>query len=291
VVRRFASALSASACLLPSCFAADRLLSSTGATQIEGASGGGLSPWAVIAGSGNGGREKVGASAFATALRTVGAYTLRSDGGAVGIGNRVELSVARWRADRSTPGPVNRLRMDVFGAKWRLWGEQTTAEGSSTELPNRQIAVGLQYKRNRSGEAALPVAARRSSDIDYYFSATQTWPRGLGEQRPVLANLTLRATRANQYGLLGFGGDRGDSRRLEPELSVATRVQEDMTVGVEWRSKTALLHDHREQSAKDLFISWQPHPHWSATASFVDLGTVGDQAGQRGFALSMRLRF
>ena len=47
----------------------------------------------------------------------------------------------------------------------------------------------------------------------------------------LLLNATLRATRANQMGLLGFGGDQGDSVRLMPEFSVAYLLDRKLALG------------------------------------------------------------
>lgn len=48
--------------------AGDRLLATGGVTQLEGAAGGGLTPWALIAGYGT--RDQIGASAFLTHVDT-----------------------------------------------------------------------------------------------------------------------------------------------------------------------------------------------------------------------------
>src|SRR5579863_5036944 len=72
--------------------AGDRLLATGGVTEIEGAGGGGLTPWALIAGLGT--DSQVGASASCTRVRPQN-FALDSCGVAVGIDNRVELSLAR----------------------------------------------------------------------------------------------------------------------------------------------------------------------------------------------------
>ena len=48
--------------------AGERLLATGGVMQIEGSAGGGLTPWALIAGYGT--REEIGASAFYTHAKT-----------------------------------------------------------------------------------------------------------------------------------------------------------------------------------------------------------------------------
>src|SRR4051812_22973310 len=69
-----------------------KLVLTNGISTVEGASGGGLAPWAVIAG--NETRDGVGIQAAATAAE-VKSYDFRSFNVAIGIKDRVELSYAR----------------------------------------------------------------------------------------------------------------------------------------------------------------------------------------------------
>src|SRR6187399_160595 len=103
-----AIALAASTSLL----AGDRLLVTGGAQQVEGAGGGGLVPWALIAGYGT--RDQVGGSAFVTRVRTDD-FNLDTGGVAVGLFDRVELSAAKQRFDASSVVPGLTLRMETFG--------------------------------------------------------------------------------------------------------------------------------------------------------------------------------
>jgi len=83
-----------------------RLLATGGVTQVEGAAGGGLVPWALIAGYGT--RDEIGGTAFATYIDT-GNFRLRTFGAAVGfydrVGCRLPSSISTWgrpsRARRS----------------------------------------------------------------------------------------------------------------------------------------------------------------------------------------------
>ena len=75
---------------------AGRLLATGGASTIEGSAGGGLVPWAVIAGYGT--EDQWGGAAFATRVE-VRDYALSSQGVALGWRNRVEIGVARQRFD------------------------------------------------------------------------------------------------------------------------------------------------------------------------------------------------
>ena len=67
--------------------AGDRLLGTWGVSEVEGAGGGGLTPWATITGTGSSNQN--GGSAFVTRLKTKDSYDLRVAGAAVGIRDKV----------------------------------------------------------------------------------------------------------------------------------------------------------------------------------------------------------
>ena len=261
--------------------AGDRLLGTWGVTQAEGAAGGGLVPWALIAGSGS--RDQTATTAYATTWRSQGGYTLTAGGVAVGLHDTVELSLARWRFGLSDTVPGQSIGLDTVGAKWRVWGD--ALHDQDRWWP--QVALGVQYKRNRDMAVPTALGARRGSDVDAYASATKLW-LGAVAGRNLLANLTLRATRANQFGLLGFGGDRNDARRIEPEASLAVLLRDDLAFGAERRDKPDNLSAFREQAAHDVFVAWFPSRHLSATLAWVHLGDVAGKAAQRGWYLSVQ---
>ncbi len=261
--------------------AGDRLLGTWGVSQAEGAGGGGLTPWALVTGSGS--RNQIGATAYATHWRSQGGFTLDAYGAAVGLYDTVELSVARWRFGLSDTVPGQSIRMDVWGAKWRVFGD--AIQDQDRWLP--QMAVGAQYKENHDMAVPTALGARHSSDVDLYASATKIWLGGLAG-RNVLAGLTLRSTRANQFGLLGFGGDRGDGRSIKPEASLATLLRDDFALGIEWREKPDRLSVFREERAADAFVAWFPSPHLSVTLAWLDLGNIANKAAQQGWYLSLQ---
>ena len=92
--------LIALACL-PAAQADGRLLATGGAMQIEGAAGGGLVPWAVLAGYGT--RDEYGGT-FAITRVDTGDYNLDMLGAAFTFRNRVEISYARQDLDLGTLG-------------------------------------------------------------------------------------------------------------------------------------------------------------------------------------------
>lgn len=261
-----------------------RLVATGGVTQIEGAAGGGLSPWALIAGTGT--NREIGATAFATHL-DISDFRLTAAGVGIGVYDRVEFSFARQRLGLGTTVPGASIEQDIVGIKLRLAGDAVFDQ--DRWMP--QIAVGAQYKRNRDFDA-VPAAlgARRDSDTDVYVSATKLWIDGpLG--RSLLLNATLRGTRANQMGLLGFGGDLGDRMELQVEASAAWLLQDNFAVGVEYRQKPSNLSVFPEDDYRDVFMAWWPSKHVSFTLAHAWLGTVADKPDQRAGYLSIQFAY
>ncbi len=274
------------AALLAASFAAaagDRLLVTGGAQQLEGTAGGGLVPWALIAGYGT--RDQVGGSAFATGVHT-GDFDLRSYGVAIGAYDRVELSYARQRFDASSVVPGLVLRMDTVGVKVKVAGDAVYDQ--DRWMP--QVAIGAMHKRDVDATIPKAVGARRGSDTDFYVSATKLWLAGLAG-RNLLVDATLRFTRANQFGLLGFGGDRGDRLRAAPEASAAVMLTDGLAVGGEWRWKPDNLSAFKEQDAGDVFLAWFPSRHAALTVAYAKLGTIAGKPGQKGAYASLQLTY
>ena len=262
-----------------------KLLLTGGVTQIEGAGGGGLTPWALIGGYGT--RDQVGANAFYTRV-DVSDYSLDSYGALVGLYDRVELSIARQRFDTRDVGAALglgrgfRFTQDTLGVKLRLAGDAVYDQ--DRWLP--QIAIGAMHKRNDQPDVLAFVGAQRRDDIDLYLAATKLYL-----DSSLLVNGTLRYTRANQFGILGFGGDRSDSRSLEFEASVARLLNRHLALGAEYRSKPDKLGIAREDAAWDVFLAWAPNKHASLTLAYVDLGNIVIEDDQRGWYLSLQLGF
>lgn len=263
--------------------AADRLAFTGGVTQVEGAAGAGLAPWALIAGLET--ADQVGGSAFATYASTPD-FSLRSAGMAIGWHNRVEMSFARQRFDAGAVIPGLTLGQDIVGVKVRVAGDAVFAPDSW--LP--QISVGVFGKKTLDFDAVpRAVGAARGEDLEFYVAATKLLFAALGGRNVVL-NGTLRRTRANQFGLLGFGGGRGGTR-LEPELSAAVLLSERLLLGAEYRAKPDDLAAFREQRAADLFLAWNPHKRVSFTGAWLDLGSIAGKCAQRGAYASIWVGF
>ncbi|WP_223214431.1 MULTISPECIES: DUF3034 family protein [Xanthomonas] len=262
-----------------------RLLATGGVSTIEGSAGGGIVPWATLAGYGT--RDELGGVVFATHVDS-GDYQLDVQGAAFTVGNRLELSLARQRLDLGTLQdrlalPWNALGQDVFGAKLRVRGDLVYGRGP-------QVSVGVQYKRLRDGRLPLAIGARDDHGTDLYVSASRLLLQGAGGYQ-LLLNGTVRATRANQGGLLGFGGDRRNSDRLVAEVSAAVLLSPAWVVGVEYRDKPDNLGFAREQAWADGFVAWFPNKHVSLTAAWADLGDIATLTDQRGPYLSLQVAF
>ena len=263
-----------------------KLLLTAGVSSIDGAAGGGLTPWAVIGSYAT--DTEFGATAFVTRANTQD-YGLTTFGAAVGIKDRFELSLARQALDAGVVVPGTTLKLDVAGIKLKLAGDAVL--DADTWMP--QVAVGAEFKRVDPGPAVgavLDSVAARRDGVDLYLSATK-----LFLAQGVLVNGTLRATRANQNGLLGFGSADSKRYRLEPEVSVAWLLRRDLAIGAEYRFKPDHLAfagaPFREDDWKDLFVAWAPTKHVSVTAAYVDLGNIVGHPRQTGGYLSVQLAY
>jgi hypothetical protein len=265
-----------------------KLTATGGVIQVEGAGGGGLTPWALITGYGT--RDSYGANAHYTYISTQD-YKLTSYGVAVGLLDRVELSVAKQKFTGSL-APLNNLSIeqDIFGIKVKLVGD--AVYNQDEWLP--QISAGAMFKRNNgiNGLGAVTnvkqLGAASDSGIDYYLAATK-----LFLAQSLLVNGTVRFTKANQMGILGFGGDKSD--RYEPMLegSVAYLINRKLAIGAEYRMKPRNLSADNEKDYYDAFVAWFPTKNVSLTLAYVSLGdiTVYNPKRQEGVYLSLQAGF
>jgi hypothetical protein len=262
-----------------------KLLLTGGVSQIEGAAGGGLTPWAVIGGYGT--REEIGGNAYFTRV-DVDDYSLDSYGVLVGFYDRVELSASRQRFDTEAVGAALGLgrgfafKQDTFGLKVRLFGDAVLEQDSW--LP--QVSMGLQHKQNDQAGVLAFIGARNDSGTDVYFSATKLYLA-----QSLLVNGTVRFTKANQFGILGFGGDRNDSYKAMAEGSVAYLLNRHLAIGAEYRQKPDNLGIAKEEDAWDVFVAWAPTKTVSVTVAYVDLGNIVIADNQRGVYASLQVGF
>jgi Protein of unknown function (DUF3034) len=259
--------------------AGDRLAWTGAVTQIEGSAGGGLVPWALIAGLGT--ADQLGGSGFISAASTTN-FSLRTAGLSLGIDDRVEVSVARQRFDAGSVIPGLTLGQDVVGVKVRLAGDAVFAPDQWWP----QVAIGAQHKQTLDySRIPRAVGADSGEGVDLYLAATKVYFAALNG-RNVIVNATLRRTRANQFGLLGFGGaDHGYDYR--PEFSAGVWVLEDLLFGAEYRGKPDNLAAFHEDSAKDVFLAWNPAKPVTLVLAWTDLGRIAGKPVQRGIYASL----
>jgi hypothetical protein len=267
-----------------------KLTATGGVSQLEGAGGGGLTPWALITGYGT--RDSYGANAHYTQVKTQD-YQLKTYGVAVGIADMVEISLAKQEFTGSL-APLNMLNLqqDIVGVKVKVAGDAVYDQAGW--MP--QIAVGAMFKRDSSigGLGALGVTsvkqlgAKDDHGVDYYASATKLYLA-----QSLLLNGTVRLTKANQMGLLGFGGDQRDQYQAQVEASAAYLITRKLVVGAEYRMKPHNLGVDKEKDYYDVFMAYFPTKNFSVTAAYATLGdiTVFNPKNQRGWYLSVQTGF
>jgi hypothetical protein len=263
--------------------AGDRLQWTGAVTQVEGAAGGGVVPWALVGGLET--DEQFGATAFATNV-AVSDFSLRTGGFGIDYDDRIELSVARQRFDAGSLLPGLTLGQNIVGLKVRVIGDAVFAPDEY--LP--QIALGAQWKRTLDfDQIPHAVGAARGEDVDLYLAATKLYFAALAGHN-VIIDATVRRTRANQFGLLGFGGD-GSGFSWMPEVSAAVWLNERLLLGAEYRDKPSNLQAFREDAARDIFLAWGPLKNLTLTVAWADLGSIAGKSSQRGLYASLWLGF
>ena len=267
-----------------------------GFNDVDGAGGAGLVPWALITGYGT--ANSWGANAHYTLVQ-LRDFRLRSYGIAVGALDRIEVSATRDQFD-VTGTALNGLSVaqHIYGLKVRVFGDAVYDQDSWVP----QTAVGVEYKKNSgiSNSAAVgldglvsPKQLGALSDVgtDWYINATK-----LFLAQSLLVNATIRFTKANEFGLLGFGGDLNDSRSVEFETTIAYILTRKLAVGAEYRDKPHNLGVDDERAAWDVFAAWTPSRNISIVAAFVSLGSIlapvtKQSRDQNGAYLSLQVGF
>ena len=261
-----------------------KLLLTDGVSNVEGSAGGGLSTWALIAGGDT--TDGVGLRAHGTYVSTPN-FALITEGVSAGLFDRVELSYARQGFDTGRAGAALGLGrgftfdQNIVGAKVRVTGDAVYDQ--DRWLP--QLAVGAQYKSNDE-PVVRAVGARHQSGVDLYVAATK-----LFLAQSLLVSGTVRATQANQFGILGFGGDRHDGYSAQFEGSAAYLLSRRLVIGAEYRTKPDNLRFAGENDAYDVFAAYAVTKSLSLTVAYVDLGSIATFTGQRGAYLSLQAGF
>lgn len=255
-----------------------RLIATGGAMSAEGAAGGGLVPWAVLAGYAD--ENQWGGSAWLSSMEPRD-FSLKAYGAAVGWNNRLEFSAGKQSFDIGVIAPGQSLEQTIVGVKTRLYGDLIY-----TRAP--QLSLGVLYKQNDTFDIPQAVGAVDDSGVDIYLAASKLWLDGLFH-RSVFLNTTLRATRANQTGLMGFGGDLNNSHQFVGEVSAGIFINRHWVVGAEYRQKPDQLSFAREDDWKDVFVGWFPNKRVALVAGWAALGSIAGFDNQDSFYLSIQV--
>jgi hypothetical protein len=281
-------AVAITSCVLAACLLGERIamadnpfggdegkfLLTAGFNDLEGSGGGGLVPLALISGYGSSGSW--GANGHFTDIQLKD-FQLRAYGVAVGALDRVEVSYTRQEFNvTGTALDGLGVAQDIVGLKVKLLGSAVYSQDSW--LP--QLAVGAEYHKNEGidngANAGLPglvsptqLGATSEHGTDYYIAATKIFL-----SQSLVVNAVLRATKANEFGLLGFGGDLKNSYSYKPEGTLAYLLTRDLALGTEFRTRPHNLSIDDETSAYDVFLAWAPTKNLSLVAAYLNVGSI-----------------
>ncbi len=257
------------------------LLAATGAqaavTNIDGQAGGGIVPWALLS------------SGPTVAYTHITTQNLNVDSLAVNtsFANRVEVSYARnmlnvngtnATAVGGLVGANSTDNVDNFGIKVKL-------NDMGDSMP--QFAIGAVYKKvsgNLYDNVLKPALGVNNSGTDIYAAASKILNMG----KTVLLNGVIRATKADELGLLGFGGGvtagAPSGYKLVPEVSAEVFAASNVVVGAEYRkmpnfsvagATDGVLHPN---SAYDFHVVYVANKTFTLTAAYANLGEVAPAA-------------
>jgi hypothetical protein len=263
-------------------FDSGKLLATGGVSDVEGAGGGGLATWAMITGYGS--DHSFGVNGHYTDV-SLPDYNLHTAGVSVGLYDRLELSYAWQGFDTQDVGGTLGLgrgfvfHQNVFGAKLRVLGDAIYDQDSWVP----EVSVGVQHKENDRPAIIAAVGGKGSVGNDFYLAASK-----LFLAQSLLVNLTMRETKANQFGILGFGGDKHNDYSTQFEGSAAYLFSRDFAAGVELRTKPSNLNIAKEGDAWDLFAAYFFNKNLSLTVAYADLGNIVIKDDQHGAYLSLQ---
>ncbi|WP_440056184.1 DUF3034 family protein [Pseudoalteromonas sp. T1lg65] len=253
-----------------------KLLATPGVAQVEGSGGGGIVPWAQLAGYAS--EDEWSLSGFCSRAN-VSDYQLDVCGVQGNIFNRLELSYAQQTFD------VEALNIDikqeVLGAKVRLYGDIVYSAWP-------QISLGVQHKRLDDDTVAALLGAEKDRGWDYYLAASKLHLGAIAGYN-WFWNVTARHSKANQLGLLGYGGQHYDSA-WHVEVSTAVFLSRHWAIGVEYREKSNNL-GLGESDWQDAFVAWFPNKSVNVTLARLDLGSIAGKPDQMGWYLSIMGNF
>jgi len=251
-----------------------KFLLTAGFYDLEGAGGGGLVPLALI--SGYGSSDSWGANAHFTNIQLKD-FQLRAYGVAVSALDRVEISYTRHEFNvTGTALDGLGIAQDIVGIKVKLVGNAVYSQDSWVP----QLAFGAEYQKNEGinngGNVGLPglvsptqLGAKSEHGVNYYLAATKIFLA-----QSLVVNAALRYTKANEFGLLGFGGDLKNTYSLKPEGTLAYLLTRELAVGAEYRTRPRNLSIDDETSAYTVFLAWTPTKNLSLVAAYLNVGGI-----------------
>lgn len=266
-------------------FDGQRTLGTSGLSSLEGSSGGGIASWATIGGYGS---KKSMGMAFHYSYVSLTNYTDQNVGAVMGFYDRVEISYSHnfFRTGSTGRklgiGHGYQFDLDTGGIKVRLFGHVL----DKTLLP--QVAVGAMYKHDGDSRVIHAVGSKHADGADVYIAATKLFPK-IG----LLVDTTMRLTKGNQWGILGFGGDRNDNYypQFEGSLGYLPSFIPGLVVGVEYRTKPRNQNFTPESNWFDVYASYFVNKHLNITAAYVSLGTIATYRNQTGAYVSLQTGF
>jgi len=255
-----------------------KLQETAGVTQLEGSGGGGLVPWATLSGYDT--REEWSSSVFMTRV-SLPDYRLQAFGASASLNDRLEISLTRQTFElKNVPFGEREINQKILGLKARVAGDIVYGAWP-------QMAVGVQYKELEDDFIASAIGAEDTDNgTDVYLAMSKAHLGALLGYNLVW-DLTLRATKANQFGLLGFGGDNNDSYEVMAEASIAALLSRQLAIGVEYRQKPDNLSVLEEENAYDVFVAYIPNKQFNITFAWADLGTIAGEDDQSGAYISL----
>ena len=306
-----------------------KVLLTGGVGAIDGAGGGGITPWAVINGYGT--RDGINAGVRYT-FAYLPDYSLNTIALNLAFYDRLELSYsynvlptggtfdtvglilnAINASDGAGIEPFNTtIKMHIYGAKLRLFGD--AVYNTQSFVP--QVALGAFYKDNQNEELLRTLQANKAKDYEVYLAATKIY-------FPIstLFNVTARYTSANQTGLTGFGGGDRNKREVRFEASIAHLLNKRTAIGVEYAQHGSNLDGRsveiagldltnvteiigglglglgdtltqlNESDWVDFFFAFAPSKNLSLTFAYAMLGNITLTPDQHGFYASFHATF
>jgi hypothetical protein len=259
---------------LPDMMSSGRLLATGGVSELEGAGGGGIVPWALITGYAT--DRQIGGSVFGTFADSGKLYA--TDGGiALGLFDRIEFSYARYSLNlgdqylsvvtQTLNHGSDALSENIEGIKLRLFGDAIYDE----YVP--QVSAGVLFQQSQNKFLVNYIGAQSTGET-YYIAATKVlFDAFLG--RDVLVDADLIETKANQLGLLGFGSSNDNGYHAEFAGSAAVLINRGLAVGAEYRTMPRELKAVGHSSNySDIFLAWFPTKHISITGAYAFLGDI-----------------